>query len=103
MLFGKVYDTLSLEDGMVLYKKRIYILDATDLKLTVTKKCYDAKVAGHFGIEKTRELITRCYYWPDLEKWVRNYDQIYNACQCNQTARHKKCGALKPLDIPYLQ
>ena len=37
MLSGKVYDTLCLEDGLVLYKKRIYISDSNDLKLTVTR------------------------------------------------------------------
>ena len=53
LLFSKVYDTLSLEDGLVLYKKRIYILDSNDLKLTVTRHCHDTKVAGHFGRDKT--------------------------------------------------
>ena len=53
LLSGKVYDTLSLEDGLVLYKKRIYIPDSNDLKLTVTRQCHDAKVAGHFGRDKT--------------------------------------------------
>ena len=37
LLSGKVYDTLSLEDGLVLHKKRIYISDSNDLKLTVTR------------------------------------------------------------------
>ncbi len=27
---------------------------------------YNNPVAGHFGIEKTRELIARKYYWPML-------------------------------------
>ena len=83
LLSGKVYDTLSLEDGLVLYKKRIYIPDSNDLKLTVTRQCHDAKVAGQFGSDKTMELITRNYYWPDLEKWVRNYVRTWDACQCN--------------------
>ena len=62
LLSGKVYDTLSLEDGLVLYKKRIYIPDSNDLKRTVTRQCHDAKEAGYFGRDKTMELITRNYY-----------------------------------------
>ncbi len=27
---------------------------------------YDDPLAGHFGIEETRELIARMYYWPTL-------------------------------------
>ena len=49
LLSGKVYDTLSLEDSLVLYKNRIYITDSNDLKLTVTRQCHDAQVAGHYG------------------------------------------------------
>lgn len=101
LLAGKVYETLSLEDGLVLYKKRIYIPNCNDLKLTVTRQCHDAKVAGHFGRDKTMELITRNYYWPDLENWVRGYVRTCDACQRNKTARHKKYGLLKPLDVPY--
>ena len=56
LLSGKVYDTLCLEDGLVLYKEKIYILDSNDLKLTVTRQCHDAKVAGHFGRDKIMEL-----------------------------------------------
>ncbi len=28
---------------------------------------HDNPLAGHFGIEKTRELIARKYYWPTLQ------------------------------------
>ena len=59
---GKVCDTLSLEDGLMMYKKRYYIPNSNKLKLTVTKRCHYAKVAGHFRRDKTMERITRTYY-----------------------------------------
>ena len=68
LLSGKVFDTLSLGDGLVLHKKSIYISDSNNLELTVTRQCHDLKVAGHFGRDMVMELITRNYYWPDLEK-----------------------------------
>ena len=80
LLSGKVYDTLSLEHGLVLYKKRIYIPHSNDLKLTVTRQYYDAKVAGHFGRDMIMELTARNYYWPDMAKWVRNYVRTCDAC-----------------------
>ena len=52
---GKVFHTLSLEDDIVLYKKRYYIPNSNELKLTVTRRCHDAKVAGRFGRDKTME------------------------------------------------
>jgi len=85
---------------MVTYERRIYIPDSNALKLKVGHQCHDAKVAGHFGRHKTRDLMKRNYYWPNIEEWVRNYVRTCDACQPNKTARHKKCGKLVPLEIP---
>ena len=65
---GRLIDNLTLEDELVCYKNRIYIPDCNDLKLTVTRQAHDAKVAGHFGRDKTLELLTRNYYWPNLDE-----------------------------------
>ncbi len=98
---GRLLDNLTLEDDLVLYKNRIYIPDSNELKLTVTRQAHDAKVAGHFGRDKTLELLTRNYYWPNLDEWVKTYVRTCDACQRNKTARHKKYGRLQPLEIPY--
>ena len=45
--------------------------------------------------------MPRTYYWPDMDQWVRDYVRTCNACQCKKTARHKKYGPRKPLEIPY--
>ena len=58
LMSGKLIDTLSLQDDLVLFKHRIYLPDCNDLKLTVTRQVHDAKVAGHFGRDKTMELLT---------------------------------------------
>jgi len=57
-------------------------------------------VAGHFGQDKTLELMKPNYYWPNIEEWVRNYVRTCYACQSNKSARHKKYGNLVPLEIP---
>ena len=98
---GKFIDNLSLQDDLVLFKNRIYLPDCNDLKLTVTRQAHDAKVEGHLGRDKTMELLTRNYYWPNLDDWVRTYVKTCDACQRNKTARHKKYGRLQPLEVPY--
>jgi len=55
------------EDEMVTYERRIYIPDSNTLKLKVAHQCHDAKVAGHFGRDKTLHLMKRNYYWPNME------------------------------------
>ena len=58
-LSGKVHDTISLEDGLVLYKKTIYIPDSDDLKVKATRQCHDVKMAGQFGRDNIMQFITR--------------------------------------------
>jgi len=101
---GKDYAGLEhygLEDNMVTYERHLYIPDNNSLKLKVTYQCHDAKVAGHFGRDKTLELRKHDYYCPNIEDWVPNYVRTCDACQRNKTIRHKKYGKLVPLPILY--
>ena len=84
-----------------MYKKRYYIPNSNELKLTVTRRCHNAKVAGHVGRDKIMERMTRTYYWPDMDQWFTNYVRTCDACKRNKTARHTKYGPLKLLEIPY--
>ena len=64
---GKVFDTLSLEDRLVLYKTKSSMSITNELKLTVTRRFHDVKVGGYLGRDKTIERMTRTYYWPDID------------------------------------
>jgi len=46
-----------IEDEMVTYERRIYIPDSNAVKLKVAHQCHDAKVGGHFGLDKTLDLM----------------------------------------------
>jgi len=89
-----------IEDEMVTYERCIYIPDSNALKLKVAHQCHNAKVGGHFGQDKTLDLMKRNYYWTNMEEWVRNYVPTCDACQRNKTARYKNYGKLVPLEIP---
>jgi len=89
-----------IEDEIVTYEHHIYIPDSNTLKLKIVHQCHDAKVAGYLGRDKTLDLMKQNYYWPNMEKWVRNYIRTFNACQCNKTVRHKNYSKLVPLEIP---
>jgi len=34
---------------------------------------HDSKVAGHFGRERTMELVTRNFYWPNMDTELWKY------------------------------
>ncbi len=56
--------------------------------------------AGHFGIEKTWELIAKKYYWPILQWNVEIYVKSCNVCLTSKAVCHKPYGDLQLLPVP---
>ena len=61
---------------------------------------HDDPLAGHFGIEKTRELLSRKYYWPTLRHDVEDYVRGCDVCLALKAVRHKPYGDLQSLPVP---
>ena len=50
---------------------------------------YDNQLAGHFVIEKTREIVAQKYYEPMLCHNVKNYVRACDVCLALKAVRHK--------------
>ena len=50
---------------------------------------HDDPLAGHFGIDKTQELIARKYYWPMLFRDIEAYVKGCNVCLAFKAVCHK--------------
>ena len=50
------------------------------IRIKFINRHHNDPLAGHFGIEKMCELVTRKYYWPTLRHDVNNYVKGYNIC-----------------------
>ena len=61
---------------------------------------HDDSLTEHFGIDKTRELIGRKYYWPSLRRDVESYVRGCDVCFASKTVRQKPYGDLQSLPIP---
>jgi len=88
-------------DGFPYFKNQLYIPPNDALKTKIAKGCHDSKVAGHFGMEKTIEIITRDFYWKGLTKWINDYVRSCDECQHNKSPQHAQWGLLQPLETPY--
>ena len=62
-----------MEDGLLYYKDRLFIPTNEDLLTEIAKGCHDSKVEGHFGQEKTIQLVTRNFYREKLTDWINDY------------------------------
>ena len=46
-------------------------------------------LTGHFRVNKTKELISRKYYWPSLRKDIKFYVKEYDVCLTSKAVKHK--------------
>ena len=79
---------------------RIYIPDSDDLHLQVLRYRHDHPLSGHFGQNRTLELIRREYTWPGLRTFIKDYVWTCTACARAKTPHHKPYGLLKQLPVP---
>ena len=42
-------------------------------RLQVLQNRHDSRLAGHYGVRKTTELVTRDYWWPQQWKYVKDF------------------------------
>jgi len=78
----------------------VYVPDDHQLKLDVCYHVHNLKDGGHPGIAKTTELIKRHFYFPAMEKFIKEYVLGCHTCQRNKPVHHRQYGELRPLPIP---
>ncbi|SJL03598.1 uncharacterized protein ARMOST_06955 [Armillaria ostoyae] len=68
------------KDSLLYYDKRIYISHNSTTRGEVISCCHDHITVGHPGIEKTKELVLRDYWWPKLKRDMEAYIQGCETC-----------------------
>ena len=87
-------------EGFLRKDDRIYVPDSNDLRLRVLRYKHDHPLSGHFGQNRTLELIRREYTWPGIRTFVKDYVKSCTTCARAKVPRHKPYGLLKQLPIP---
>src|SRR5436190_438213 len=85
-------------NGLLLHNSFIYVPET--LRLEVLRMHHDDRLAGHFGIAKTLELLSRNYWFPKMLRYVKQYVTTCDLCSRSKPSRHMKHGELLPLRIP---
>jgi len=83
-----------------LIDNRIYVPSAGNLHTRVFQYNHDHILAGHFGQNKTLELVRYGYSWPSLCADVQQFHKFCVTCMQSKPQRHKPYGSLKQLPIP---
>ena len=86
--------------GLLYYKERVVIPSQKSLIQELLYLYHDDQFSGHWGIDKTKELLERKFYWPSLVTDVREYVLSCQTCQNIAIPKHKPYGKLQSLPIP---
>ena len=84
--------------GILHHQDLPYILEI--IRTKQISRHHDNPLAGHFGIEKTRELVIRKYYWETLCHDVEVYVRGCDVCLASKTVKHKPYGNLQQRLVP---
>ncbi|GJX52056.1 reverse transcriptase domain-containing protein [Tanacetum coccineum] len=105
-LVSKLTSTLSetnfyqFRDGLLYFKGKLFISEATGMRSELLKKFQSTPVAGHSGIRATIARLAASFYWPNLAKSVKTFIQECQVCQANKYSTEPPYGTLQPLSIP---
>ena len=85
-------------DGVLHHQGLPFVPEA--IRTELISRHHNDPLIGHFGIDKTRELVGRKYYWLSLRKDVKSYVWRCDVCLPLKTVRHKPYCDLQSLSIP---
>src|SRR3979490_1683109 len=87
-------------EGLLLFDRQIYVPESQDLRLQVLQFKHDHILLGHFGINKTFELVRRDFNWPGMRSYIKDYCKSCTTCMRSKPQWHKPYGLLKQLPVP---
>ena len=87
------------EINEVLYHQGLPFVPET-IRTEIINRHHDDPLARYFGIDKTKDLVGRKYYWPSLRRDIEAYVKGCGVCLGSKAVRHKPYGDLQFLPVP---
>jgi len=94
----KYFEQCEAERDILLYKGLIYV--PKKMRTKIISMYHDDAISGHFGIIKTKELVTRNFIWRKMTDDITNYIKSCEICCRAKDDRHQPYGLLVPLPTP---
>ena len=88
------------QKGLLSYKRRVVVPLQKALIQELLYLYYNNQFSGHWGIDKTKELLEYKFYWPGLVKDIREYISTCQTCQNIAIPRYKPYRKLESLPVP---
>lgn len=91
---------LTINEGLIFHHQQLYIPNVKEIKLELLQEAHDIPTAGHLGVARTIDLLTRSYYWPKLAEEVKQFVESCFTCQSNKVSSQLAQGLAQPIAIP---
>lgn len=92
------YDEYFIQEGMLFKGIQLCIL-RSPMRLNLIKEKHSGGLDGHFGIDKTLNLVKDKYYWPQMYKDVQKFVRSCGFCQVAK-GESQNTRLYKPIPIP---
>ena len=76
---------------------RICVPQDDEVRTLIIAEAHDSPMAGHFGMDRTLELVQRNWYWKGMQRDVREYVRTCTICQRAKHSTSKPPGELHPI------
>lgn len=96
----KDWNALWEQDKGLTFRDGLIVVHDDSVKQKILEKYHDTITAGHPGRAKTKELITRDYWWPKMMEQIHKYVDGCRKCQQTKIFPQKPQGELNPNAIP---
>ena len=93
------FDGFHLQKGFLFKRDKLCIPESSLRKLLV-QEAHGGGLMGHFGRDKTLDMLATHYHWPQMKRDVERHVQCCNTC-FQAKSKSNPYGLYMPLPIPY--
>ncbi len=86
--------------GFWLKGSQVVVPNCSEIKRMIFRQMHDSVTAGHPGISRTFELVSRLFWWPSMLLDITDYVRACPSCQRNKASNKPASGTMHPLPIP---
>ena len=84
-------------DLLVDAEDRILVPCDNELRTLIISEAHDSPMAGHFGMDRTLEILRRHWHWRGMQQDLRDYVKSCLSCQRAKHPTAKTAGELHPI------
>jgi hypothetical protein len=88
------------KEGLLKFKNILYVLDSTELKLTILDEVHKKPYSGHPGYQKTITTLRKLFYWLNMKGETIEYLARCQDCQQVKAEHQHPAALLQPLPVP---